>query len=77
MSMICPLCNGLRNLQAHICPECGDDMQDKGRVSMFFGPYSPYEELRMTNSSDEKCVHLFSCSKCGKNFRMEIGLIEM
>jgi len=77
MSLVCPLCNGLRNLQLHICPDCGHDMQDQGRVREFFGPYSPYEELRAVNSLDEKCVHLISCPRCGKDFRVNICLIEV
>ena len=78
VSMICPLCNGLKNLYIHTCPECGDDMQDQGMISGFFGPYSPYEELEMANkSSDEKCVHLFSCSRCGNDFRRYVDLIEV
>ena len=77
--MICPLCNGLKSSQINVCALCGHDMEDQGKVSGFFGPYSPYEELETanTNSLDEKCVHLFSCPKCGNDFRVNIDLVEM
>ena len=52
-------------------------MQDQGKVSGFFGPYSPYEEFRAANGSDGKCVHLLSCPRCGNDFRMNIDLVEM
>ena len=77
MSMICPLCNGLRNLQLHICSACGHEMEDQGRVREFFGPYSPYEEPKIANSFDEKCVHLIGCPGCSKDFRVDICLIEI
>jgi len=77
MKMICPLCNGLRNLQVYTCPGCGHDMQDQGRVSGFFGPYSPYEELEAANNLYEKCVHLISCPRCGNDFKVNIDLVEM
>lgn len=77
MNMICPLCNGLKNLQDYKCPGCGHYMQDQGRISVFFGPYSPYEELKVENSLDEKCMHLISCPVCGIDFRINIALVEM
>jgi len=52
-------------------------MEDQGRVREFFGPYSPYEEPKIANSFDEKCVHLIGCPGCSKDFRVDICLIEI
>ncbi|KUO51606.1 MAG: hypothetical protein APF76_13245 [Desulfitibacter sp. BRH_c19] len=75
---ICPLCNGLENIQEFICPHCGIKMIDNGSINEFVGPYSPYEELTLrTDNVDNKCVHLVSCSKCGSDFRLSIDLVEL
>lgn len=68
----CPLCNGFIELSV-ICPHCLNKMENQGRVSDLYGPYSPYrpiDELRMSNNMNEdeneqQCAHYFSCPDCG------------
>lgn len=50
-------------------------MEDQGPVEDFFEPYSPYiarEEAKMKNIDSTKCVHLFSCPKCGYDKRITV-----
>jgi hypothetical protein len=68
---ICPLCNGLRALYFY-CPHCQTEMQDEGKVTDYFGPYSPYMETDLLKQADgykttwtnHECVHLFYCPHC-------------
>jgi hypothetical protein len=70
MSM-CPVCNGLTSIQDH-CPKCSSLMNDSGKMSDFFAPYSPYREIddvNMTNGfpdvKQHQCLHLAYCESCG------------
>lgn len=73
MSYLCPICNGLANLNVQ-CPECHHQLDDYGRIDQIWEPYSPYREIddiKLTNGYDDftthKCVHLTTCSCCGKD----------
>ncbi|MCR1897741.1 hypothetical protein NSA47_01900 [Irregularibacter muris] len=75
MEMICPLCNGLKNL-ANPCPNCHGQMTDKGPIENFYDDYSAYLDKNITqrldNADPNYCVHLFQCDICGKDKRMSI-----
>ncbi|WP_248930431.1 hypothetical protein [Paenibacillus hamazuiensis] len=79
MSYVCPVCNGLEALQP-ICPDCGQAAADQGKLSDFYGPYSPYrpiDDLKMTNGYDDLrrhvCMHSVYCSRCGRSFELAVG----
>lgn len=67
---ICPICNGLTNLDK-VCEKCGSLMEDHGRYEQLFDPYSPYREIdhiRMTNGfmdvAQHQCIHIAQCPQC-------------
>ncbi|KEO84415.1 hypothetical protein [Tumebacillus flagellatus] len=65
MELVCPLCNGLRGVQA-ACKSCGGPMEDGGMLSDYVGPYSPYEwtpQVKQENAG--RCTHLLFCAACG------------
>jgi len=85
---VCPACNGLAGITV-ACPVCGGMMTDRGPVSGFFGPYSPYDEadllpapvgetgLRPAQTHrDGLCQHLLACPMCGRDQRVEVALVE-
>jgi hypothetical protein len=77
---ICPLCNGLRNIKI-ACQNCGNQLEDMGKLTDFFGDYSPYMGIDMMKMVDgyqftyqqHQCPHLFYCSQCGRD---EVRLIN-
>lgn len=76
---ICPLCNGLRNIDI-FCSDCGNILEDMGRLMDYFGDYSPYmeiDQMKLVDGYDDynshQCPHLFFCSLCSKD---EIVLIK-
>lgn len=72
VSIICPLCNGMRSIH-QLCPQCGISMEDGGSLESYYGPYSPYEEQLINSTDDDrKCTHLIYCPNCGKDYRAEI-----
>ncbi len=82
MQIVCPLCNGLTSIKFYNCPHCGACFEDKGPISSFLDPYSPYEiDEYLTNEykdvKDNVCVHLLTCPKCGKNKKIYINLISI
>lgn len=78
MSYICSVCNGMESL-VNNCPECNHLAQDQGKLSDYYGPYSPYrpiDELKATNGSEDliqhSCIHLAFCSNCIYSFPVSI-----
>lgn len=76
MERVCPLCNGLQQIDT-CCPRCGHQLIDAGSLQNFFGPYSPYEEYNMYGSLASfdvagQCVHLFYCPACDFDQRTAI-----
>lgn len=74
MSLICPVCNGLRSLDA-VCPGCASAAEDEGRYNDFLGPYSPYrpiDDVSRTNGVPDlalgACLHLACCRNCAGVF---------
>lgn len=74
MTSLCPVCNGLESINK-ACPQCRATSEDLGRMSDWFGPYSPYREiddLKMTNGCLDRthhtCIHMCQCTVCGLNF---------
>jgi len=72
MSYMCPVCNGITNLNM-LCPVCYQQLADCGRIDQIWEPYSPYREIddiKLTNGYHDfvnhQCVHLASCPNCGK-----------
>jgi len=64
---ICPLCNGL--IQVRCACICGGELADTGPVNDYAGPYSPYG---YKDYSSDTCIHLFACTKCGRDARAAI-----
>jgi hypothetical protein len=80
LEYICPLCNGLKDIGEITCPKCGAQMEDKGALANYSGPYSPYEKqtlLGHENNHSNTCIHLFSCSNCDRDDRLPIPLMEI
>jgi hypothetical protein len=76
MEQVCPLCNGLRQIETY-CPRCGHRLTDGGTLQDFFGPYSPYEERNTYGdlasfAEAGQCVHLFFCPDCDYDQRTAI-----
>lgn len=75
MDLICPLCNGLYKINI-ICPLCFSSMKDSGPVVNYLDDYSPYLLDDITSKVDgvssNKCVHLFKCSRCKYDKKVEI-----
>ncbi|NPC92052.1 hypothetical protein HOO54_07450 [Bacillus sp. WMMC1349] len=73
---MCPVCNGIL-VETKACPKCGGEMTNIGKVTDFFGPYSPYMEfdsfLQMKKTS---CLHVYSCVDCSFQDTVEINKIE-
>jgi DNA-directed RNA polymerase subunit M/transcription elongation factor TFIIS len=71
MVAMCPLCNGLNELDMN-CSNCGTLMTDLGKVSDFLDPYGHYndeETVKMgdgypNTAQDQICPHLMSCKHC-------------
>jgi hypothetical protein len=78
MDFECPLCNALINVN-EICPACGRDMEDWGRVEDYFEPYAPYLDHDITNIGEapHQCIHLFACPKCGYDTRIVVNQIPV
>lgn len=77
---LCPLCNGLKHIHL-FCPECNNEMEDKGKVMDYDDEYSAYEDIDTLKKNDgfphshlyDQCPHLMKCPKC---FHDEIILIK-
>ncbi|MDF2961559.1 MAG: hypothetical protein K0S39_3294 [Paenibacillus sp.] len=74
MSYLCTVCNGLLALRVD-CQNCNTELEDQGKISDFYDPYSPYrpiEDLKMTNGFKDKenhlCYHWGYCSHCCTSF---------
>lgn len=68
MEFLCPLCNGLSKTNK-ICSECGNLMEDRGRIQDYYDDYSPYLSYGITDVLDGEpgdiCQHIFNCPICG------------
>ncbi len=78
MSYMCSVCNGMASFVSN-CPECNYIAQDLGKLSDYYGPYSPYrpiDELKATNGFKDliqhTCIHLGYCSNCIYTFPVPI-----
>jgi len=67
---VCPVCNGLQSVHA-VCPACQLQLDDMGKLSDYYGPYSPYrpiDDLKLTNGmfdyAGRRCIHLAICPAC-------------
>jgi hypothetical protein len=71
---ICPVCNGLREVYL-MCTNCGEPINDSGRLIDFFDDYSAYMEIDLMKMEDgypdsvsgNKCPHLYHCPACQKD----------
>ncbi|MDQ7860126.1 hypothetical protein RCO48_00950 [Peribacillus frigoritolerans] len=69
---ICPLCNGLRKIHVD-CPECGSELEDKGKFMDYADDYSAYMDIDILKENDGypqslqkgQCPHLTKCPECG------------
>ncbi len=75
MKTVCPLCNGLYNVDYN-CPKCNGVMVDKGPEVNYMDNYSPYLLDEITHLVDgvknDKCVHIYQCSNCNYKKRYSI-----
>lgn len=78
----CPVCNGLYELEVH-CPRCKHTLDDEGRLTDYFGDYSPYREIDhaklnngMMDVRDQRCIHILSCPFCFFSERYMVREIE-
>ncbi|WNR45643.1 hypothetical protein [Paenibacillus roseipurpureus] len=80
MSSICPVCNGLQELQTN-CPVCSIRMSDLGKLSDLLGPYSPYgledeATIAMSGEPDNhpvrQCLHVVDCPECHTSYTLVI-----
>lgn len=78
---ICPLCNGFGSNQTFSCNNCGNELEDSGRIIDYFDDYSAYMEIDdmkkidgyPTTLSQHECAHLFHCPTCHSQ---EVKLIK-
>ncbi len=80
MEYVCPLCNGLKDIEI-LCELCGKPMKDKGPIVNFLDEYSPYLSNDITQVVDgakhNNCTHVFKCSACGYFKNVEIARIKI
>ncbi|WP_034428979.1 hypothetical protein [Caldisalinibacter kiritimatiensis] len=80
MELVCPLCNGLYEHYVS-CPSCGKQMTDQGPLVDYYDEYSPYLSNDTTQLVDgvshEKCVHVFKCTSCNRDKRIQIERVRM
>ncbi|WP_449539279.1 hypothetical protein [Ferdinandcohnia sp. Marseille-Q9671] len=77
---ICPLCNGFKNA-SFSCAQCGNELEDSGRIIDYFDDYSAYMQIDdmkkidgiQSTLSNHECAHLFYCVNC---HNQEIKLIK-
>lgn len=64
---VCPVCNSLTTV-IKICPNCGRQMADAGKIQDYLDDYSPYlaQDIYQDSGFDgsDQCVHLFACPHC-------------
>lgn len=66
MEYVCPLCNGMSQLQT-TCSICGETLEDGGAVFDYLGPYSPYDLAPRMKQGEHQCTHLLVCTNCGND----------
>lgn len=81
MKTICPVCNNLGEFSA-ACQLCHQPLQDEGRLSDYFGDYSPYlpiDQGKWSNGypdlTNHVCIHVGWCQHCSREFR--VGIQEL
>lgn len=69
---VCPVCNGFTRLHVP-CPVCRSELDDGGRLSDYYGDYSPYrpiDDAKLSNGFPDlcqhQCIHLLFCPHCGE-----------
>ncbi|MCF6459802.1 hypothetical protein [Clostridium sp. Cult3] len=75
MRTICPLCNGLYEVD-YYCIDCNTIMVDKGPMVNYMDDYSPYLLDDITHLVDgakrDECVHIYQCPECNKDLAYSI-----
>lgn len=69
MDTVCKLCNSMAEVKPSC--SCGNTLQDSGPVTDYYGPYSPYYNLSF---EADRCYHLFTCPRCGRDQVVSIAL---
>ncbi|MDQ0090711.1 putative RNA-binding Zn-ribbon protein involved in translation (DUF1610 family) [Paenibacillus anaericanus] len=80
MSYICPLCNGLANLNSS-CPDCGTVLENMGKKEDYAGPYSPYGSIDQFTSVIYKhaalgCEHVAQCPHCHEAYIYRVNAVQ-
>lgn len=77
-SYVCSVCNGLEAL-AGSCSSCGQAAEDRGRLSDYDDPYSPYrpiDDMKLTNGFPDlerhQCIHMAYCPNCDASFALPV-----
>ncbi|GEM_PF-2414908 len=76
--MLCPVCNGIRVLNA-VCPVCEASLIDDGRVQDQSDPYAPYQPRsentgHLSSSCNEACCeHSCHCRNCGLEVQFQVN----
>lgn len=83
MEHICPVCNGLTQLNTN-CPRCGEEVKDHGSILEYFGPYAPYQDLKtyeltgsLVEPGQHRCIHIANCPHCQQTIRIPVNYIDM
>ncbi len=76
MNLVCPLCNGLYDIDFK-CVRCNSPMEEKGPLVNIMDDYSPYllDDIshRVDGVKEERCIHTYQCLNCGyeENYPIE------
>ncbi len=80
MDLVCPLCNGINEMNMN-CPKCSARMKDDGPIVNYLDDYSPYLSNDITQLVDgvphDQCIHLFSCEECEYDERVKVDRVRM
>jgi len=52
-------------------------MIDGGALEDYFGPYSPYMDHELLESSDRFCTHLLYCPECHHDVRINLEMVNI
>jgi hypothetical protein len=83
MNEICPVCNGLYEIN-ELCSRCETEMDQAGKIEDYYGPYSPYAEKdafvlenNILYQADNSCIHLCICPLCNNLQYTSVKLISV
>lgn len=70
------------NENMYTCSTCAAEMIDTGKVVDYLDNYSPYLDMSILEQVDgvqhdptSSCIHLYYCSSCGEDYRIEVPYV--